>query len=100
MQTYLCTCGNRLFFENTRCVACQKEVGWCEACSRITTLEPVKGASADAPPSDFICGYADCHRPLRKCHNYAIENVCNRCYPLAPDESAVPAKPTAENEAT
>src|SRR4029079_2463256 len=100
MQTFTCTCGNRLFFENTRCVVCQKEVGWCEACSRITTLEPTTDAPDDVPPTDFVCGYADCRRPLRKCHNYAVENVCNRCYSTEQSEAAVLATPEAEIEAT
>src|SRR5882757_4410344 len=73
MQTYRCTCGNRLFFENTRCVACDAEVGWCEGCQRITTLEP-EGDNL------YRCSHVDCRRPLRKCHNYAVEDVCNRCF--------------------
>jgi hypothetical protein len=73
MQTYRCTCGNRLFFENTQCIACHAEVGWCEGCHRITTLEP-EGDQL------FRCGYPDCQQPLVKCHNYAVEDVCNRCF--------------------
>lgn len=81
MQTYRCTCNNRLFFENTRCLSCGQEVGWCEACNRITTLEP--GA-----PGQFICAHADCRRPLCKCNNYSIENICNWCF--VPVEGDVP----------
>jgi hypothetical protein len=78
MQTYRCTCNNRIFFENTICLACQKEVGWCEACNRMTGLEP---STTDATaPGDYSCGCYDCRQPLRKCHNYAVENICNRCY--------------------
>jgi hypothetical protein len=79
MQTYRCTCGNRIFFDNTICLVCQREIGWCEACSRMTSLEPVAGAEGQAPQS-FHCGHADCHQPLQKCYNYLIENACNRCY--------------------
>jgi hypothetical protein len=45
----------------------------------MTALEPAGGAST-APANDFRCGHADCRQPLRKCHNYEVENVCNRCY--------------------
>jgi hypothetical protein len=74
MQTYRCTCNNRIFFDNTICLACKKEVGWCEACARVTTLEPTDSAG------EYRCGYSDCQKALRKCHNYAVENICNRCY--------------------
>lgn len=102
MQTYGCTCGNRLFFENTRCVVCQSEVGWCESCHRITALEP--GDSDGAGGHDYRCSYSDCRAALRKCHNYAVQNVCNRLYPIggearaairhaAPGSAATPAAP-------
>jgi hypothetical protein len=73
MQTYRCTCGNRLFFENTKCLACSAEVGWCENCHRLTTLEP-------DGENQVRCSYADCRQSIRKCHNYAVDNICNRCF--------------------
>jgi hypothetical protein len=89
MQTYNCSCGNRIFFENTRCVVCQKEIGWCEACSRMASLEPnpdpSHGSDSDSPScKEFRCGHADCGALLRKCRNYAVENICNRCYRVEP----------------
>jgi hypothetical protein len=81
MQTYRCTCGNRLFFENTVCVVCSTEVGWCEPCGRITALQPVE--PADGQNAHYRCGYADCQQLLQKCRNYAVENVCNRCHASA-----------------
>lgn len=85
MRTYRCTCNNRLFFDNTNCLACNKDVGWCEGCGRITTLEPVDESG------NYRCSYTDCGQSLRKCHNFAVENVCNRCYtcdPNGPPQSA------------
>ncbi len=73
MQTYRCTCGNRLFFENTQCLACGADVGWCEGCRRLTTLQPEGDGSSR-------CSYLDCRVPLKKCSNYAVENVCNCCF--------------------
>lgn len=43
----------------------------------MTALEPVDAADA---AQGHRCGYADCRKPLRKCHNFAAEAVCNRCY--------------------
>ena len=88
MQTYRCVCGNRLFFDNSVCLACQREVGWCEACSRMTSLEPTADA-ADATSNHYLCGHPDCRRPLGKCHNYLVENVCNRCYVYEVPENGV-----------
>lgn len=80
MQTYRCTCGNRLFFENTLCLTCGSEVGWCEQCARIAALQP---ANDPYGVPAVRCGHADCGALLRKCYNYAVENVCNRCYAIA-----------------
>src|SRR4029079_1855657 len=87
MQTYRCVCGNRIFFENTCCLACHRDIGWCEACSRMTSFEPTDD-SADAVSDSFRCSPADCRQPLRKCHNYLVENVCNRCFVSEPGISA------------
>ena len=83
MQTYRCKCGNRLYFENSLCLACQSEVGWCEACARVTSLEPASDSNGQAP-SVYQCAHADCGALLRKCHNYSIESICNRCYVAQP----------------
>ncbi len=73
MRTFACTCGNRLFFENTQCLACQRDVGWCPACR---TLSPLV---ADAH-GGLTCDNPACHAELVKCQNYAVANVCNRCW--------------------
>lgn len=72
MRLYACVCGNTLFFENTRCVACEREVGWCPACRAIRALEP-------AGDGIVVCTEASCRARLIKCANYALEDVCNRC---------------------
>jgi hypothetical protein len=89
MQTYRCTCGNRLFFENTRCVVCQSEVGWCEHCHRLTALELLGDQL-------YRCSHADCQQTLRKCRNYAVENICNRLFSAEPAlavDAGRPAEP-------
>jgi len=104
MQTYNCTCGNRIYFENTQCVVCQKEIGWCEACSRMTALEPAgdtNGAGGEnASPSEFVCGHSNCGARLRKCQNYAVENICNRCFPGTPAEAPQPGDVPATVESS
>jgi hypothetical protein len=90
MQTFTCTCGNRLFFDNTQCLACGAEVGWCESCHRLATLELAEDSADVAADGlqDYRCTHADCGALLRKCHNYAVENVCNRLFPLEASDRA------------
>ncbi len=72
MKTFHCTCGNTLFFENTQCLRCGHEVGWCPACENLTAI-------AIEPAGGHRCGLSSCGALLVKCHNYAVEHVCNRC---------------------
>jgi hypothetical protein len=88
MHTYRCTCGNRLFFENTQCVVCHLDVGWCESCHRMTSLEPLGDVANPAGSHDYRCSHADCDARIRKCHNYAVENICNRMFVPAEDDAA------------
>lgn len=72
MKTFECICSNTLFFENSRCLGCGADVGWCPLCQSITTLVAAAGET-------YRCGKAGCGAALVKCHNYAVEKVCNRC---------------------
>jgi hypothetical protein len=72
MKTFECICGNRLFYENSRCLSCEREVGWCPQCHEIVAL--IEGSR-----NELVCGRPECGAALVKCHNYAVENVCNRC---------------------
>jgi hypothetical protein len=54
----------------------------------MTSLEP-SGDAGNPAPSRYNCGYEDCRQPLQKCHNYIVENICNRCYV---SETALPAQ--------
>jgi hypothetical protein len=82
MNMFTCHCGNTLFFENTQCVACHSEVGWCPVCHRISGL-------IVSPDGVYHCGYTGCQAPLVKCHNYGVEQVCNRCLPATRNNSPV-----------
>lgn len=78
MRLYSCVCGNTLFFDSSRCLACGREVGWCPACRAIRALEP---AGEGAIGGRLRCADPGCGALLAKCVNYAREDVCNRCVP-------------------
>lgn len=73
MRRFSCNCGAKVFFENTRCVACSSELGWCPVCAAIRSIIPNESG-------EYICGESTCGAVLKKCHNYEINGVCNRCY--------------------
>jgi hypothetical protein len=74
MRTFTCRCGNVLFFDNSLCLACNSEVGFCPQCQTISALVPSGEAG-------YACGNADCGAALVKCGNYAQHDVCNRMVP-------------------
>jgi hypothetical protein len=80
MKTFACQCGNRLFFENVQCVACGRDVGYCEQCSEVTSF------SADES-GDFRC--EKCGAVARKCTNYQTEQVCNHFVPVSADTTEI-----------
>ena len=92
MRNYQCTCGNRLFFENTICLKCRVETGFCPACQSISPL--VQQANGKTH-----CGHPDCNVVLRKCSNFSQYDVCNRCVVVTEvlaDESMRPVESTVE----
>ncbi len=76
--TYRCQCGNSLYFDNSLCLACRREVGFCPECHRLVTLIP-------ASQGNWQCGEPDCGAALVKCRNYSEYEVCNRCVVPVPD---------------
>ena len=85
MDTFQCTCGRRLFFNNTVCIGCGSEVGWCEACRQVAPIVPVNGR--------FSCANPKCGAAIVKCHNYAVEAVCNRVFAVDPAAEPLVADP-------
>lgn len=71
MRNYLCVCGNIIFFDNSECIACGSELGFCPQCRNIVALLPQEGG--------YRCGNLDCGAALVKCLNYSRHNVCNHC---------------------
>ncbi len=69
MRSFTCTCGNQLFFDNSICMSCKHEVGWCPCCRAIVDVTSTNGGA-------FSCSC--CNTSLVKCANYSAHNVCNR----------------------
>ncbi len=71
MKIFLCSCGNKLFFENYLCLACRREVGWCPVCKGMHAMEPDNTGG-------YQCRNPACKSSVVKCFNYAIYAICNR----------------------
>ena len=76
MKTYRCTCEAVIFFENTKCLNCDLEVGYCPQCHQMSPLL-LEG-------DHFVCARPQCGASLLKCSNYSVHNVCNRMILVSP----------------
>jgi hypothetical protein len=72
MRPYRCICQRTIFFDNSQCVACGHELGFCPACRELVGLVP-------EGEGQWRCGNSACGAALAKCLNYSEHNVCNRC---------------------
>lgn len=78
MQTFKCTCGNRLFFENSVCTQCGRETGFVPQQMLVVDIEPAPNGvwtSAQLPGQSF-----------RKCNNYIQHDTCNWLIPATDSE--------------
>lgn len=91
MKTFTCSCGNRLYFENTRCLSCGKTLGYLPDLGLIAPLITA-GGSAWRPDIEAHRG-----RRYRKCRHYAVENVCN--WMIAEGDAGVFCRACRLNEA-
>ena len=80
MKTYHCSCGQTIFYENSLCLACGSELGFCPTCRNMVSLV----AGDDGTPR---CGNAKCGATLIKCANYTEHDVCNRCVATPSEET-------------
>lgn len=83
MRTFSCNCGQTLFFENSQCIKCGAELGYCPSCTSITPLNALSDGT-------FRCANPSCKVLLKKCANYAEYNVCNRCI-IVPENGIEPS---------
>lgn len=74
MRRYQCACHNSIFFDNSQCIACGAELGFCPGCRQLVALIPTEAG--------YQCGNPECGVGLVKCFNYSEFGVCNRCLML------------------
>lgn len=75
MKPFDCACGARVFFENTTCLTCGRELGFLPDAGEMGTFEAPSG---DAPLSLTPVGKT---RAYRKCENNRVAGVCNWMVP-------------------
>lgn len=75
MRVFTCTCGNRLFFDNDRCMACGRRTGFVPALGELVAIEGSDGQGWRA----LRPGLED--ERFRRCRNYSHEDVCNWLVP-------------------
>jgi hypothetical protein len=68
-RSYRCGCGNRIFFRNTLCLACDAQLGYLPDEGRVAAVEP--GTAAGTWRAE---GRAD---PLKFCANRDSPAICN-----------------------
>ena len=73
MKTFTCHCGNKLHFENTKCLVCGRVLGYLPEQQQLSALEAAEGNQWNA--------LAD-GRLYRQCDNYSRHNVCNWMVPV------------------
>jgi len=58
MKTFLCRCGNRLFFDNTQCLKCNREVAFSLDGAQLRTLDDVRKSkkSPEHPCANYGSG--------------------------------------------
>lgn len=78
MRVYHCLCQAKLFFGNTVCSACQREVGWCDECHGMTSLTAAGR-----------CSNVECGEKLVRCANRESYGVCN-CFLKAEEGVGAP----------
>ena len=74
MRRFHCLCHEIVFYDNSECISCSRELGFCPACRRLVAL-------IGSDELGLHCGNQACGAELRKCHNNRVEGVCNRCVP-------------------
>ena len=65
MKVFRCACGARVFFDNSACLSCQRELGFAPEASTLLTLDTASGKAELAGLS------------YEKCSNYVENGVCN-----------------------
>jgi hypothetical protein len=72
MRSFDCACGARIFFDNTRCLSCSRELGFSPDELLLVAFEPSDERRVSTPFGTYV-----------KCDNYAEPGVCNWLVPEA-----------------
>jgi hypothetical protein len=72
MRTFRCVCGARIFFENSRCLTCQHELGFLPETLTLVALERTSSGEFTTSQGSH-----------KKCANYVEQGVCNWMVPSA-----------------
>jgi hypothetical protein len=72
MRSFRCTCGARIFFDNSTCLTCGRELGFLPDALALVALEPKANHVYGTSGGDY-----------RKCANYIEQGVCNWMVGLA-----------------
>ena len=75
MKTFVCNCGNQLFFDNTRCLNCDVHLGYDFTMDQLEPLVKDNGRYRLASNDNEI----------RLCRNYVDFSVCNSLIPFDSD---------------
>src|SRR5690348_4561707 len=70
MRVFRCDCGSTVFFNNTQCLTCGRQLGFLPETLQMASF-PDDGSVAVETP----------HGCYKKCANYAHEGVCNWMVP-------------------
>lgn len=70
MRSFICSCGNSLYFDSNRCVKCGIDTGQCPNCRSVSPMVRQK-------PDGLKCGNSECGAMVHRCANFA-EFGCNR----------------------
>jgi hypothetical protein len=76
MKTFRCVCGGRVFFDNTQCLLCDRELGFLPEAGTLVGLEQATDGVHATP-----------YGPYKKCENYAARGVCNWLVPADSPET-------------
>jgi len=74
MRPFECACGARVFFENTLCLLCGKELAFLPDVGRMGTFEPPLEQAASLTPVGDTGSY-------RRCDNHSTGAACNWMVP-------------------
>jgi hypothetical protein len=91
MKLFTCSsCGQALFFENTRCHKCAHQLAYLPDLNEMSPIEPVDAGSGAAPQPQAFVALAKRARNTRYrlCDNYVQHDVCNWAIPSS-SESAL-----------